>query len=176
MSVDSTMDEGEEEFDEEQVGGRRLGGKKIVLFIVLPILLVVGGLGGSYFAGLFGSGEEQAAGEHGEAVEEKKEARDVVFYDLPEMLVNLSGRGRRASFLKIQIALELDSKDAIPQIEAVMPRIIDNFQVYLRELRVEDLDGAAGVYRLKEELLARVAKAVLPVKVRDVLFKEMLVQ
>ena len=51
-----------------------------------------------------------------------------------------------------------------------------NFQVYLRELRVEDLSGSAGVYRLKEELLARVNAAVEPINVTDVLFKEMLVQ
>ena len=61
-------------------------------------------------------------------------------------------------------------------IEEMMPRIVDNFQVYLRELRVEDLKGSAGMYRLREELLKRVNVAVAPVKVNDVLFKEMLVQ
>ena len=62
------------------------------------------------------------------------------------------------------------------RIAAMMPRIIDNFQIYLRELRVEDLRGSDGIYRLREELLARVNAAVAPVKVTDVLFKEMLVQ
>ena len=57
-----------------------------------------------------------------------------------------------------------------------MPRVVDNFQIYLRELRIEDLRGSGGVYRLREELLARVNAAVAPVKVTDVLFKEMLVQ
>jgi flagellar FliL protein len=57
-----------------------------------------------------------------------------------------------------------------------MPRIMDNFQVYLRELRIEDLKGSAGMYRLREELLVRVNAAAAPAKVRDVLFKEMLVQ
>jgi flagellar protein FliL len=64
----------------------------------------------------------------------------------------------------------------VARLQAVMPRVIDNFQVYLRELRVEDLRGSAGVYRLREELLVRVNSAAAPVKVRDVLFKEMLVQ
>jgi len=57
-----------------------------------------------------------------------------------------------------------------------MPRIIDNFQVYLRELRLEDLRGSAGMYRLREELLTRVVAAAQPVRVKDVLFKEMLIQ
>ena len=57
-----------------------------------------------------------------------------------------------------------------------MPRIVDQFQVYMRELRVEDLNGSAGMARLKEELLMRVNAAVAPTQVRDVLFQQMIVQ
>ena len=64
----------------------------------------------------------------------------------------------------------------IPRLETILPRIIDNFQVYLRELRIEDLQGSAGLYRLREELLTRVSVAAAPAKVHDVLFKEMLIQ
>ena len=62
------------------------------------------------------------------------------------------------------------------RIEQLRPRIIDNFQVYLRELRIDDLRGSAGIYRLREELLARVNAAVYPARVEQVLFKEVLVQ
>ena len=99
-----------------------------------------------------------------------------VFYDLPEILVNLNSTGRKQNFLKIRVSLELESALDVGKIEAVMPRIIDNFQVYLRELRVDDLQGSAGMLRLREELMARVNNAVKPAKVNDVLFKEMLVQ
>jgi len=78
--------------------------------------------------------------------------------------------------LKLSVSLELDDPLIVPDVEKVKPRIIDRFQVYLRELRVEDLRGSGGIYRLREELLARVNSAAAPVKVRDVLFKEMLVQ
>ena len=64
----------------------------------------------------------------------------------------------------------------LAQLESLLPRVVDNFQVYLRELRVEDLNGSAGLYRLKEELLVRVNTAIKPHKVNDVLFREMLVQ
>jgi flagellar FliL protein len=99
-----------------------------------------------------------------------------VFFDLPDLLVNLNTTGRKASFLKLSVSLELNRAEDLPKLQAVMPRIIDNFQVYLRELRVEDLRGSGGIYRLREELLARVNGAIAPVAVRDVLFKEMLVQ
>ncbi|MEQ9609593.1 MAG: flagellar basal body-associated FliL family protein, partial [Kiloniellaceae bacterium] len=99
-----------------------------------------------------------------------------VFYDLPQMLVNLNTGGKKNNYLKIAISLELTSEAARAELETLLPRVIDNFQVYLRELRVEDLRGSAGVQRLREELLMRVNTAVHPVEVKDVLFKEMLVQ
>ncbi len=64
----------------------------------------------------------------------------------------------------------------IELIEPRMPRVLDAFQVYLRELRPSDLEGSAGLYRLKEELLRRVNLAVYPASVDNILFKEILVQ
>lgn len=100
----------------------------------------------------------------------------VVFYDLPDMLINLSSAADDASFLKLVVSLELDDETVLPELEKLMPRVMDNFQVYLRELRREDLRGSAGVYRLKEELLYRINSSIKPIQVKDVLFKEMLVQ
>ncbi len=74
------------------------------------------------------------------------------------------------------MALEVADAEAAAKIDPVMPRVIDNFQVFLRELRVEDLSGSAGMFRLKEELVRRVNLAVAPAHVDDVLFKEMLIQ
>ncbi len=155
--------------------------KKLILLIVLPILLVIGATAGAYFtmgdqiAALFGGGEEEHAEEAPPANQPAVQAA-AVFFDVPEMLVNLNVAGRKQAFLKIRVSLELESAADTPRVEQMLPRIVDNFQVYLRELRVEDLQGAAGMYRLREELLMRVNAAVKPAKVNDVLFKEMLVQ
>ncbi|HBA41668.1 MAG TPA: flagellar basal body protein FliL, partial [Alphaproteobacteria bacterium] len=83
---------------------------------------------------------------------------------------------KRGSFLKLRVSLELDDPEAPLALEPLLPRIIDNFQVFLREMRVEDLRGSAGMIRLKEELLRRVNISVQPIEVQDILFKEMLVQ
>ena len=99
-----------------------------------------------------------------------------IFYDLPEMLANLNTAGQKRTFLKMLVSLELASDGDIITVEIVLPRIIDNFQVFLRELRLEDLQGAAGMNRLRVELLDRVNAAVSPARVNDVLFKEMIVQ
>jgi flagellar protein FliL len=150
----------------------RSGRKKLIIFIAAPVLalLLIGA--GLYFTGML---SRFMGGAKAEAQEEKV-PKESVFFDLPDILVNLNGSGKKASFLKMSVSLELDSAADLPKLQAVLPRIIDNFQVYLRELRVEDLKGSGGMYRLREELLLRVNAAVAPAKINDVLFKEMLVQ
>ncbi len=151
-----------------------LSGKKLVLFVAVPVLLLlIGGGAAAYFMGLFGGGTEEPAVEESAA---KEPSGPAVFYDLPDMLVNLNTGTRRASFLKISVALEVTSEKDTAALQQVQPRIVDSFQVYLRELRIEDLSGSAGLQRLREELLLRVNAAAHPVEIRDVLFKQMLVQ
>jgi flagellar FliL protein len=155
---------------------KKMAGKKLVLFIVAPLLLLGGGGGAAaYFMGFFGKKADQTAEDEKEK-EKKKPPKPMVFYNLPDLLVNLSGQGRRSNFLKLAVSLELEDAGDITKIEAVLPRVIDAFQSYLRELRPEDLRGSAGLYRVREELLARVNTSVQPAKVSDVLFKEMLIQ
>lgn len=161
----------------EQPAKKKMSGKTLVLFIVAPLLLLGGGGAGAYFM-FFAHKADEHADEHAAEKKEKepKAPKAMVFYNLPELLVNLNGQGRRSSFLKISLSLELDDANDIPRIEAVLPRIVDAFQTYMRELRPEDLRGSAGLYRLREELLARVNTSAQPAKVNDVLFKEMLIQ
>jgi len=105
------------------------------------------------------------------------QAKPAVFLDVPEVLVNLSTTGNeRTQYLKVKIVLELPDASLTPQIQTTMPRVMDAFQTYLRELRPTDLDGSAGLYRLKEELTRRVNAAIAPSRINAVLFKEIVVQ
>ena len=155
--------------DGEAPKRKRWSGKKLAIFAGLPILL----LGGAYQFGVLdmflGGGEE--AGEH-----EAAPPKQAVYVEMPDMLVNLRSTGKQPSYLKLAVSLELDDPLIVAEVEKVKPRIIDRFQVYLRELRAEDISGSAGVYRLKEELLARINSAIEPYEVKDVLFREMLIQ
>jgi flagellar protein FliL len=112
-----------------------------------------------------------------EAKTETAGVKPAVFVDLPEVLVNLSNPGAdRTQYLKIKIVLELPTPKMVEQITPVMPRVMDAFQTYLRELRPSDLDGSAGLYRLKEELTRRVNLSIAPARINAVLFKEIIVQ
>ena len=158
----------------ERLPRRRLSGKTMVLYIVLPILVIAGVISALVLSGLWD--ELTAMRPAPEAESEINYTEPGVFYDLPDILVNLNTGDRRQSFLKMRVSLELAREQDIAQVEQVMPRIIDTFTIYLRELRLDDLRGSAGLYRLREELLRRVASDARPAQVRDVLFREMLVQ
>ena len=180
--LEEDFEEGEGSEDSSDAPKKALPIKKI-LIIVLPILLLLGGGAGVYFSGLLDKFTGKKADEHHEeaaadahAPPPPKAVQAAAFMDLPEMLVNLQTTGRKQAFLKLRVALELEAVTDQPRVEQMLPRIVDNFQVYLRELRIEDLQGASGMHLLREELLTRVNAAVKPVKVSDVLFKEMLVQ
>lgn len=148
-----------------------LSGKKLV-FILAPLVLLLGGGAGAYFGGILGQGEKTEA-----ELKEEERTKKAIFHQVPDLLVNLNtGGSARRNFLKISISLELEKQEDVVWIESVMPRIVDNFQIYLRELRIEDLRGSAGLARLREELLLRVNAAAQPVKVSDVLFRQMLIQ
>jgi flagellar FliL protein len=156
--------EGEEASAPKTKFSLKLSRKMMLIAGAGLVVLVAAGAGGWFY---FGHG-----GKH-----DKVEAKPAAFVDIPEVLVNLSNAGSdRTQYLKVKITLEIPDKEVAPLIQPLMPRVMDAFQTYLRELRPTDLDGSAGLYRLKEELTRRVNVAVAPNKITAVLFKEIIVQ
>lgn len=170
---------------------KRFSGKTLVVIgagAVVALLVIVGAMS------LFGGGDETDLGDDPELArlaEEAAERRDqaaqleqdrsneeleLLFVELEEQRFNLNTGGQGTSFLSAKIILEVDRESYKSDLEAKMPRILDEFNTYMRELRPEDLDGSAGIFRLKEELLMRINQAVAPTRVKDVLFQQFLVQ
>jgi flagellar FliL protein len=178
MAEEATAEELDEQVEIEAKPKKGLSGKKLVLLVVLPFVLLAGGGAGAYYGGFLDPflGTTSQGTATIDETENLHAGVSTTFFELPEMLVNLESSGRRANYLKLVIALELADDEHVAELKDVLPRIVDNFQVYLRELRVEDLHGSAGMQRLREELLLRVNASTKTAKVRDVLFKEMLVQ
>ena len=138
------------------------------LIIGAAALVLIGGGVGAYF--FFFSHPHEAKAEN-------PSVKPAVFVDLPEILVNLSNPSAdRTQYLRVKVVLELPEQKMIDQITPIMPRVMDAFQTYLRELRPSDLDGSAGLYRLKEELTRRVNVSIAPARINAVLFKEIVVQ
>ncbi|TMJ04367.1 MAG: flagellar basal body-associated protein FliL [Alphaproteobacteria bacterium] len=141
--------------------------KKLIV-MAAAALLVLGGGGGAWF--FFGKKHDEKPA--------PVVAKPPAFLDVPEVLVNLSGTGTsgRAQFLKAKIVLEVADQKLADEIKPVLPRVLDSFQTYLREMRSTDLEGSAGLYRVRDELTRRVNLAVAPSRINAVLFKEIVVQ
>ena len=163
--------------DEAEENAEGASAKKRKLKFKLPLKPLIIGVAGLAVVGVGGGGAYYAFGGHKEAKAPVNAVKPAVFVDLPEVLVNLSSTGSdRTQYLKVKIVLELSDQALMQQIQPVMPRLMDTFQTYLRELRPTDLDGSAGLFRLKEELTRRVNASISPARVNAVLFKELVVQ
>lgn len=199
---------------------KKMAGKTLVLFIILPAVLVLGG-GGAAAMMLMGGGApavaadahaaegehpapeegdgEAAAGDHGAAPaaggdhgapaaglpEDEAavgrmlpcEAGNPCYYAWPKMIVNLAGtEGQRSPYMEIELSLEAANGSAFAHIAELMPRLKDQLNAFLRELRVEDLNGSAGTFTLRRELLKRFNLVLDPKKIDAVLIEGMLIQ
>ena len=161
---DQVVEDTEEAAAEAAPNGRR---KIFMIAGAVVLTLAVGGLGWYVFM----------RHDVTHAKEEAKAAPPPVFLDVPDILVNLaSNPGERIQYLKVKAVLELKEAPLVEKVKPAMPRVTDLFQTYLRELRPSDINGSAGLFRLKEELTKPVNNAVAPQQVSAVLFKEIVVQ
>ena len=171
--ADGDKPEGEATEAAPKKGFRKFLTKKMLMIAVPALLLVLGGGGAGTYFFLFKKSENT---QEAKAEEVPLTPPKVAFSDMQDILVNIQSNDGTPAYLKLGVSLELEDEAQKTALEPLMPRITDQFQAYLRELRLDDLKGSAGVLRLKEELLRRVNVAAAPYKVRDVLLKEMIVQ
>jgi flagellar FliL protein len=184
--------EGEAAEGEEGEGGKPKKKPPMILIIAAAALVVVGGGGGgaAYFLlkpkpdaahAEKKKPEKKKKAKEGEKKDEKgagqvREGPDgVVFYTMPDVVVNMQTAEGRPTFLKLKLTLELPEEDMVETLEPNMPRLKDMFQTFLRELRPEDLSGSQGSYQLRMEILRRVNLVLQPAKVNAVLIEEMLI-
>lgn len=153
--------------------GKPARSRKTLLLIAIPVLLLAAGAG-AWFSGLLPKllGHKADSGAHVEA----PQAASAVYVDVPEIVTNLNVPGKRQTYLKLHAKLELPGHAEEAAVQAAMPRILDLFQTYLRDMRPEDLRGSEGSYRLREELIDRTMVAIAPARVDDVLFVELLIE
>jgi flagellar FliL protein len=188
----------------EDSGKKKLAGKQLVLFIILPAVLLLGGGGAALYFFVFNkppAAEDAAKEKEGKAEKksaEKKEAKKEDkggekkdeeggatisegpngegFLTLPIIVTNISTPDSKPAYLKLKLTLQGKDLETIEAVQPMLPRVLDQYNGFLRELRMEDVAGSAGYTRLQLELLKRVNLAAAPAQIDAVLIEEMLVQ
>ena len=182
--VQATLDAGPPPAENAGAEVQGMNAKKLILMVVALAVLLGGTGAGLYFTGTLdkllnkkpAAAGEKTAGKGAAEGKDDMSTSGAYFLEIPNMLVNLSTTDGSARYLRLSVQLELNSDADKKAVQGVLPRVVDQFQTYLRELRVKDLRGSAGIYRLQTELVARVNAAAYPVEVKDVLFQEILIQ
>jgi flagellar FliL protein len=170
-------------------GGKKKLPLRMIIIAAAGLLVVLGGGGGA--ALMFMPHSPAPAPAHKLPVKPKKDDKDgkpdpnaalvqdgpdgVVFYTLPDIVVNMQTPDAKTSFLKLKLTFELPDHATADTLDAETPRLNDVFQTFLRELRPEDLSGSEGTLMLRAELARRINLVIAPAKVNGVLIEEMLV-
>jgi flagellar FliL protein len=164
---DTTVSELTSEMDDVPAD-QPAGKKKLVIILAAVGVLLIGGGGAFFMTGMAGSlfGSKPHAAP----------INEIGSIDLPDIVANLNAGNRRTAFVKLKVRLELANKTDETVVKAGQDKMLDLFQTYLRDMRPEELRGAVGTYRLREELMARANIALAPAHVTQILFLEMLIQ
>ena len=185
---DDESEEGEEDEDDEledddseEDEGEEGGGSKKKLFLIIGVVsvLLIGGVAGAYFTGLFDSlmgGDKKAEETTGEEEYDARDGAELIYKDFPDILTNLNDGRRKKIGVRIKIVLQLNNEEDFLRIDTLLPRVHDGIQAFIRDQKALDLQGTAGIQRIREELLTRLNKAFAPSKIKDIYFKEMLVR
>ena len=173
-SDDETSGEGGEGAPKKGLFKKLLSKKMLMIAVPALVVLLAGAGAGTYFFVIKPHNADK--NKVAKADEIPLTPPQVAFSDVPDILVNIQSNDGTPAYLKLSLSLEMDNDLAKTGMTALMPRLVDQFQAYLRELRLDDLKGSEGVLRLKEELLRRAEISAAPYKVRDVLLKQMIVQ
>ncbi len=162
----------------DAAGGKPPGGKKKLVLLAGLVLLLGGGGAGLWFSGILPGmlGRHAAPAPEAASPAQPQAPRAPAFMDMPEIITNLNATGRRPVFVRLRAKLELARAEDAAAFQAAMPRLLDLFQVYLREMRPEEMRGSIGTQRLREELILRANLAAPPARITDILFTEILVQ
>ncbi|MEQ8405117.1 MAG: flagellar basal body-associated FliL family protein [Oceanicaulis sp.] len=182
--VEDAPEEGAE--TETDAGEAKKGGlKKLILFVGLPVvILLLAGVAGALV--FLGGGDEEAelaeAGEQGEPGEASADAAPSAsnFFENARhrefsMTVNITdAEGRTLSMvLEFAVVFTEEQVGALLDNEQVQLRLTATINEFLRTLRVEDLDGSMGNFRVKAEMLRRTNLVIAPKRADDVLILNM---
>jgi flagellar FliL protein len=169
---------------ESDEGGENSSPKKKPFYKNVMLLGIMGGSIVAIGAGLFFTKSMWMpifvkSSEEEKPTKKELQPSKALYFELANIVVNLrqTQKNKKPVYFKLSVMIEVEAQNELDALNAIKPRIIDQFQVYLRELTVEDLSASeGGLQRLREELLIRINGVTKPLVVKDMLFKDVLIQ
>ncbi|MGI9395739.1 MAG: flagellar basal body-associated FliL family protein [Boseongicola sp.] len=143
--------------------------KKSKKGLLVGLVLAIVGAGGGYFvtsSGLLGGGAEVAT----KAI---RFSDDVAFVPVDPMTISM-GRPADQRYLRFRAQLEVNA-DYESDVEALMPRVVDVLNTYLRSITMTDVEDPSSLLELRSQMRRRIDLVVGGDKINDLLVMEFVV-
>jgi flagellar FliL protein len=147
--------------------------KPTKLPMLVTLLMAILGAAGGFLAiqmGLLTSGSQRIQVAPPEVATTSGSKADFAYVPVDPLLVTLAG-GSGTRHLRFRAQLEVASKHE-SDVVAVLPRVVDVLNSYLRALETSDLEAPAALVRLRGQMLRRVQIVTGREQVRDLLVME----
>ncbi len=148
--------------------------KKSKKGLVVGLVLALAGAGGGFFAVqsglLFANHEEVAQKDEEGGREENESLPEIAFVPVEQLIISLGPEaGNRHLLFKSQIEVK---KGDEANVTALMPRVVDVMNSYLRAVDAQVLEDPKSLIRLRAQMLRRIKTVVGEKHVRDLLITE----
>jgi len=97
------------------------------------------------------------------------------FVPVPSLVVNLRD-GNKLRYLRLSVSLELSDAAAEGLVKGKMPKITDALQMFLRTQTPESFASVGALTTVRSEMLMRVNQIDDGIKIKAVLFQELMIQ
>lgn len=141
--------------------------------LILGVVLAFAGAGAGFYAtwtGMLFSPSDPTASDASVAAKPATAPINVAYVEVAPLTVSLSPPAR-AKHLIFRASLEVAPEDTA-SVEALLPRVTDVLNSYLRALSPADLEDPAALARLRAQMLRRVQVVAGLGKVNDLLIME----
>jgi flagellar protein FliL len=149
----------------EQQEVKKGGGKKLVL---ISLVLALVGTGGGFLAAK--SGALSFGGGDTNATSGRSEKPATAFVPVDPIIVSL-GPASANRHLSFRAQLEVPAEHA-PEVQRIMPRLVDILNSYLRAVDVREFDAPSGLITLRAQMLRRVQLIAGDGRISDLLVME----
>ncbi len=140
---------------------RRLSVKRLILFVFLPLVLLIGAAVGVMTSGLM-KGDKPDEPPPPPKVDLTKLPGGYV--DVPDLIINMRGADGTPRLLIMQVTIHLELADNRPLVQAELPKVQSALILFLRKQNPDDLYTASSVETLRQQMEKLASEAIKPQK------------
>lgn len=140
---------------------RKLSIKRLILFVFMPLVLLIGAAVGVMTSGLL-KGDRPDEPPPPPKVDLTKLPGGYV--DVPDLIINMRAADGSARLLIMQVTMHLELADSRPLVQAELPKVQSALILFLRKQDPDALYTAASVENLRKQMEKLASDAVKPQK------------